>query len=54
MTTYWGPNPFTGESDAGQPESRPKPDELALLQWVRDGLKKQPAESSSDEGEAAA
>ena len=48
MTTYWG------ASDAGQPESRPEPDEITLLlQRVRDGLLRQPAESNSEGNEAA-
>ena len=49
MTTYWG------ESDAGQPGTGPDPDEITLLlQRVRDGLLRQPAETSSDESEVAA
>lgn len=57
MTSHWGDqNPFgLGLSDTGQPGTGPDPDEIALLlRRVRDGLLRQPAESSSDEGEAAA
>ena len=46
MTDYWG------LSGIGLPGSRPEPDELALLQRVRDGLANLPDDST--EGNEAA
>ena len=53
MTSHPLGNPFTGESGIGQMDTSPDADAISILQRVRDGLRRLPAGSSSDEGEAA-
>ena len=45
---------FEGASGIGLMDTSPEADAISILQRVRDGLLRQPAETSSDESEVAA
>ena len=49
MSTHWEAPPCTGASGTGQMDTSPDADAISILQRVRDGLLRQPTESSSEE-----